>query len=148
MPADGSTWGPTAFAENDLPHNEQGGFMPNTSIVRYALVVVMLFVLLGVTAAERRALSGTYRVGGATFYDPPAGEPQNTHVYFELTGSSARDMYESMPVPPKTDECTGRHAAVKAIGQMQCNRYHSDNRHRCWFGIDVRTQAITRGVVC
>jgi hypothetical protein len=116
--------------------------------MRYALVVVLLVVLFGVTAAERRALSGTYRIGGATFYDPPAEEPQNTHVYFELTGSAAREIYEAMAVPPKTDECTGPNVLVKIVGEMQCNRYKNDTRYRCWFGVDVRNQSITRGVVC
>ena len=116
--------------------------------MRFALAVVLLTVLLGVTATERRALYGTYRLGGSTLYDPPVDEPQNTHLYVELTGSGARDLYEAMAVPPKADECTGPNASVKVIGQMQCNRYKSDNRYRCWFGVDVRTQSITRGVIC
>jgi hypothetical protein len=116
--------------------------------MRYALVLALLAALLSVTAAERHAISGTYRVGGATFYDPPAEEPQNTHMYFELTGSAARELYVAMPVSPKTDECAGPNAEVKVIGQMQCNRYRSENRYRCWFGVDLRNQAITAGVVC
>lgn len=108
----------------------------------------MACVLVSATAAERRILSGTYRIGGATFYDPPSEQPQNTHLYIELTGSAARDLYEAMAIPPRTDECTGPNVLAKVVGQMQCNQYESSKRFRCWLGVDVRSQDITRGVVC
>jgi hypothetical protein len=115
---------------------------------RVGLLVVLMGVLAGVTASERRSLSGTYRIGGATFYDPPSEEPQDTHLYVELTGIAARDLYEAMAVTPKVDECTGPNATIKVVDQMQCNRYESGKRHRCWFGVNLRDQKITRGVVC
>lgn len=115
---------------------------------RLALFIGSACVLAGVTGAERHALSGTYRIGGATFYDPPVEEPQNTHLYVELTGSAARDLYAAMAAPPRADECTGPSVLVKTVGQMQCNRYESGKRYRCWFGVDLRNQAISRGVVC
>jgi hypothetical protein len=112
------------------------------------LFVLLACSLVAVLAAERRALTGTYRIGGATFYDPPSDEPQNTHLYIELTGAAAQDLYEAISVKPRTDECTGPNTLIKTAGQIQCNRYEGGKRYRCWFGIDTRSEKITRGVVC
>ncbi len=113
----------------------------------FALSLPLLFSI-SAYAAERQALSGTYKIGGATFYDPPSTEPQKTHLYIELTGAAARDLYNSIDTAAKPDECTGPKSRVKTIDAMQCTRYEDGQRHRCWFGVDIRKQEIVRGVVC
>ena len=110
----------------------------------------LLFLVLGasalVFAASHLPLSGTYRIGGATFYDPPADEPQDTHIYFQLTGAPARDLYNIMKVKPVSDPCTPQ-AQTKVIDGMRCERSNRDE-YRCWFGVDVERQRIVNGVVC
>jgi len=117
-------------------------------MMRFALFLALICALAAVTAADHSTLSGTYRVGGSTFYDPPSDEPRNTHLYFDLTGSAARELYDSMATAPKSDECTGPNTLGKVIGRMRCNRYENGKHYRCWFGIDVQNQKITRAVVC
>ena len=119
--------------------------IPPSPTIAAMLALLMIHPAI---AADRNALSGTYRVGGETFYDPPASEAQNTHLYIELTGTAARDLYNAMDAPARPDECTGPKSLVKVIDAMQCTRYDGGPRHRCWFGIDVRKQKIVRGVVC
>ena len=117
-------------------------------ITRISVLAVLACMAAVVAAADRNALSGTYRIGGATLIDPPTDEAPNTHLYVELTGAAARDLYESMAVAPKPDLCTGPGSRVKTVGEMQCTRYASGQRFRCAFGIDLRKQTVTRGIVC
>lgn len=112
------------------------------------LATLAIAVATTAVAADRDALTGTYRIAGATLIDPPPDEPSNSHLYVELTGAAARDLYASIPAAPKADACAGRGARMKTAGDMQCTQYAGGQRHRCWFGIDLRKQTVTRGVVC
>jgi hypothetical protein len=109
------------------------------------VVVVLCSLALG---AQHKLLSGTYRLSGQTFYDPPEREAQDTHVYFQLTGASARDLYNTMKVGPIAEVCGDAGAKTKVIGGMQCTRSARGTEYRCWFGLDVANQRIVNGVVC
>ncbi len=114
------------------------------STIILALMVVSSFAY----AVTHGQLTGTYRIGGKTFYDPPEEEPQNTHIYIQLTGSTAKDMYNVMDAKPQYDICVDNGSKTKTIGEMQCTRSADGKDYRCWFGVDLKRQKITRGVVC
>ena len=114
------------------------------------IVIALLFLSLQITATAReyKPLTGEYSKGGRTFYDPPESEPDNTHMYFQLTGAVAKDLFESMQVNSVRDECTNDGSFTKRIKEMQCTQSADRKEHRCWFGIDLKKQRITNGVVC
>jgi hypothetical protein len=115
---------------------------------RYAVIISLMLVSSLVLAAAYNQLSGTYRIGGKTLYDPPENELQNTHLYIQLTGESAKDLYQTMQAKPKPDDCGDEGNLTKKIGNMQCTRSADNKTYQCWFGVDVKNQKITNGVVC
>ena|SRR5215831_7354208 len=115
---------------------------------RIAAALLLFTAALPSAAWEEKLLTGFYNIAGQTIVDPPATEGQNTHIYFALSGASARDLYNSMKVQPKPDACRGGGALTKSIGQMRCARSASGKEYQCWFAIDVASQRITAGVVC
>jgi hypothetical protein len=111
---------------------------------RFAIVLVSC----GVFAGEYKPLKGDYSIAGKSFYDPPASEPQDTHIYFALEGKSAKDLYDSMKVKAVRDMCTDDGSMSKHVGEMQCTRSKGGKEHQCWFGIDIKSQKVVGGVVC
>ena len=113
------------------------------------LGMLVLLVASSVALAwQYKPLSGSYRIGGQTVYDPPENEAKNTHFYFELTGTAAKDLFEHMKVAPVADVCADSGEKTKRIGEMRCTQAANGKQHRCWFGLDIRNQRITNGVVC
>jgi hypothetical protein len=114
----------------------------------FAIIVGLVLVSSLAMAAAYNQLTGTYRIGGKTFYDPPENEPQNTHLYIQLTGDAAKDLYQTMSAKPKPDVCGDEGTQTKMIGNVQCTRSADTKTYRCWFGVDVKNQKIVNGVVC
>jgi len=110
--------------------------------------LLLVLVCTAVAASEYARLSGDYRLGGQTLYDPPLNEPQDTHLYFELTGSSAKDLYQALKVQPQRDACGERGTLTKRLGNIQCTQASDHRSFRCWFGVDIRAQRVVNGVVC
>jgi len=110
------------------------------------IIFLMLHLVAG--AREYHPLTGSYSIGGKTFYDAPDHEPNDTHMYFEFSGSAAKDLFESMKTKPIRDVCANDGSLTKRIQEMQCTQSADRKKHRCWFGIDVKKQSITNGVVC
>ncbi len=115
---------------------------------RIAAALLLLTVALPLAAAQDKLLTGSYDIAGKTMVDPSATEARDTHMYFALSGVSARDLYNSMKVQAKRDACRGGGALSKSIGQMRCTRSASGKDFECWFAIDIANQRITAGVVC
>lgn len=98
-------------------------------------------------AIEFRPLAGTYSVAGKTLIDPPAGEPRRSHLYLELDGAAARDLYAALPGRPVADPCGEPGALLKRSGGLQCTRAKGGT-HRCTFGVELATQRVVAGSVC
>jgi hypothetical protein len=112
------------------------------------LLLAVVAASFGASANDYKPIAGEYSIRGKSFYDPPASEPQNTHIYFALEGKAARDLYEQMKTKAVRDECANDGSMSKNIGEMQCTRSVGGKEHRCWFGIDIKTQKVVGGVVC
>jgi hypothetical protein len=116
--------------------------------MRIAIAIAMLALQTAAIAVDFKPLAGHYSIGGETPYDPPQNEPQNTHMYFELSGPAAKDLFIAMKAKARHDECTGDGSLTKRVKEIQCTRSANGKEHRCWFGIDIKSQRITNGVVC
>jgi hypothetical protein len=115
---------------------------------RFIIIMVLAIASSLVMAATYNQLTGSYRIGGKTLYDPPENEPQNTRLYVELTGDAAKDLYQIMKVKPKPDVCDEEGTLTKVVGNIRCTHSADTKNYRCWFGIDVKNQKITNGVIC
>ena len=117
--------------------------------MKYHLILLASLVLAGgAVAVEYRKLAGSYSFSGANFYDPPAGEAQDTHIFLEIDGQAAKDLFAKMKVKPLLAECGDPGTQTKRIKDMQCTRSANAKEYRCWFGIDIANQKIVNGVVC
>ena len=99
-----------------------------------------------VQAADWKPIQGTFAITPAAYLDPTDAEHKDSHIRFQLTGRSARDLFAAMRVTPTKDECTGGDA--KRIGDMQCVQFKEQGRYECSFSIDVMKQKIEYGVAC
>ncbi len=97
-------------------------------------------------AADWKPVKGTYAVTAKNYLDPPEDEAKNSHVRFQLSGETAKDIYLAMKVAEKPDECTG--ATAKQIGEMQCLFYKNEKKYACHFSLNVPQQKIEYGVAC
>lgn len=144
-------------ASDNLPHNpavERPREKPRTPFIstlegsmRFFFVVIALLTCTLAISGESGQLAGTYRLGGKTFYDPPVNEPQDTHMYFQITGAAAKDLYEKMKTKPIANQCGDEGTQTKVVGSMKCTRGPKDGT-RCWFGVDIKRQVIVNAVVC
>jgi hypothetical protein len=101
-----------------------------------------------VAAADYQPLRGSYRVGGATLYDPPENEPQDTHLYLDLEGNAARELYRAMKAKAVDGACGEPGDLTKRQGGVQCTMLAGAREYHCAFGIEIGTQKVVGGVVC
>src|SRR5687767_12031262 len=110
-------------------------------------VLLMLFLISAATfevmAADWKALKGTYAITPKNYLDPSDDEPKDSHLRFQLSGETAKELYLAMKVAEKPDQCTG--ATAKRVGEMRCLFYKSEKKYACHFAIDVMQQKIEYG---
>lgn len=115
--------------------------------MRYLAVVALLAASnAAISAADWKPVQGTYAVTAKYYLDPAEDEPKDSHIRFQLSGNTAKDLYVAMKVAERPDECTG--AISKTIGEMQCVFYQKEKKYACHFALDVARQKIEYGVAC
>ena len=72
---------------------------------RFVVTFLLLVISPGAVAGQEKSLSGRYQLSGKTVIDPPADEPADTHFRIALEGAAAQDLYRSMKVAAKPNEC-------------------------------------------
>lgn len=111
------------------------------------LALTFLFAMSTVAFAEDwKDVTGIYAITPEDYLDPPPGQKVDTHFRLQLTGDSAKDLYNAMSVEPIEDECTG--GMAKTIQQMKCLYFASDNTYECHFSINIAEQKIEYGIAC
>lgn len=115
---------------------------------RIGILALLLIAPSLAMAWQYKQLSGSYRIGGQTVYDPPENEAKNTHFYVELTGAAAKDLFDQMKAPTVANVCADKGTKTKTVGEMRCTQSANAKQYRCWFGIDIKNQRITNGAVC
>ena len=112
-------------------------------------LLALTFLLASSTlalAADWKDVTGIYAITAEDYLDPPPEQKENTHFRLQLTGDSAKDLYNAMSVEPIEDECTG--GMAKNIQQMKCLYFASDNTYECHFSINIAEQKIEYGIAC
>ena len=112
-------------------------------------LLALIFLLATSTLAyaeDWKDLTGIYAITPEDYLDPPRDQKNDSHFRLQLTGDSARDLYNSMSVEPIEDECTG--GMAKNIQQMRCLYFASDGTYECHFSINIAEQKIEYGIAC
>lgn len=120
----------------------------NTLLMTSLVCAAITWPRMAIAAEDYRPLDGQYRIWGKTLVDPPAGEPKDTHLYLYLKGGAAKELFESMHVGTKRDECRNDGSLTKIIGNTQCTSSSNGKVFECWLGLDIKNQRMALGVVC
>jgi hypothetical protein len=110
------------------------------------LIFTLLFSAAYSSAADWHPITGTYAVTPKYYLDPPPDQKNNSHYRIQITGKSAKDLYNAMTTNPVKDECTG--GLAKNIEEMQCLYFKNNDTYECHFSINIAKQKIEYGVVC
>ena len=116
--------------------------------MRTAVAIALVVVASAAVAADYQPLKGSYKVGGATLIDPPQSEAQDTHLYLDLEGNVARDLYKAMKAKAKDGLCGEPGDLTKRQGGVQCTMVRGGKAYHCAFGLELGTQKVVAGVVC
>jgi hypothetical protein len=115
-----------------------------------ATILILLTGLSSAYAADWKELEGSYVVSGEDYLDPAPDTTGDTHLFVQMHGQGAEDLFTAMPGPAQPDACTG--GVAKRSGQMTCLHFKSDDearkRYECSFSIDIARQVIQGGVAC
>ena len=94
-------------------------------------------------------LTGKFNIKGKTVIYAPADEPKDTHFSIYLTGNAAKTLYEAMKVKPAKERCEPQEGVIsKYIKEMKCTFTIKENKHECYFAINVKKQIIEGGWMC
>jgi hypothetical protein len=112
-------------------------------------ILVLTLLLASSTflfASDWKDVTGIYAITPEDYLDPPPTQAPDTHFRLQLTGDSARDLYNAMSVEPIEDECTG--GMAKSIQQMKCLYFAGEDSYECHFSINIAEQKIEYGIAC
>jgi hypothetical protein len=113
-----------------------------------AVLLLLLFAapMAAGIVADWRTLRGTYAVTPKNYLDPSDEEPKDSHLRMQLSGDTAKALYDAMKVTASPDVCTG--AVAKRVGEMQCLYYRGEKKYACSFSVDIMRQKIEYGIAC
>jgi hypothetical protein len=134
--------------------------MPTEDLLRLLPAACALLVGLGLPAAaqdrpavEIKPLTGEFYLAPAA--DAADGAPAD-NFNITLTGDAAKAMWDAMKSKVQPDECVGRMA--KWAKSLVCygaptnngadNGAPPDSPYECYFGIDLKAGALSRGEDC
>lgn len=113
------------------------------------LLIVMLSLSFASFASDPyKNFPGQYTISGKTVLDSPAGEPQNTHIYFRIMGDAAKEMYSMVDAKPERDICLDDGTLTKSAESIKCDFNPKDSSYICYFSVGVQENSIGLGVVC
>jgi len=116
--------------------------------LKYPTLLLLLALSAASLAADSQNLTGSFSIGGATLIDPPADEPRNSHIYFEITGKAAERIYQMIKSEPMLDLCLDDGAMTKFADKVQCQAHPDKGEYACFFSLDVNANTIGEGVAC
>ncbi len=115
-------------------------------ILFFCGVLFPVLCLSGVN--DIKGLDGTYYISGKTIIDAPKDESKNTHMFFQINGDAAMDLYKMIEKEAIYDPCLDDGSHTKFAGKMQCTESKDKEVYQCYFSIGVNTQDIGAGIVC
>lgn len=125
-----------------------GCFAKGLASVGFLFVSLLPWQASVAEGIKEAPLRGTYFWAGKTLVDPPPEERRDSHLYLELTGGAARDLYARLKAQPMEDPCGEAGETLKTQGAIQCSRDARGREYRCWMGIELAGQRIVSGGAC
>jgi len=119
-----------------------------TAACAAALAVLILHAAPIGAAPQYKPLQGQYAVAGKTQIDPPDSEARDTHAYFELDGSAARELWRALKVKAQADACGEDGDRVKRSGGLQCTEAAGGTVYHCRFGVELGTARLVDAGAC
>jgi hypothetical protein len=115
--------------------------------------ILVLFLLLSSQISEGNTksgvISGSYLIGPATQYDAHPNEPI-THFRFEITGESAKNLFESISSEPTINKgCVFENDGcfeyqVKTLGEVMCTLDLLTKSYICSFALNLKTETLVK----
>lgn len=111
------------------------------------IITVLLFTGIAsiAVAAEWRSIEGDYAITEADYPDAPEGQVK-THFRLQLSGSTAKELYDALPAGFEKDLCSG--AEMRSSGDLRCYYTADQQRYECDFSINLKTSEVDYGTSC
>ncbi|MGK0501124.1 MAG: hypothetical protein ACJAYG_002778 [Oceanicoccus sp.] len=112
--------------------------------MRSVLILVLSFLPLLSICEELGALDGSIHLGGkhSDYLQPTQG---NSHLYINLEGEVARNLFEKLPGQAIHDECTGYDLKRGYNSSVVCAKAKNDT-YSCSFSINMENNATEIGM--
>lgn len=114
--------------------------------MKSVILLITIGLSLAAQSADWKEIEGIYAVTTKHYLSDTGTDTTASHYRFQLKGTSAKDLYESMDVESVTDDCTG--GLAKNINEMQCLYFKQNDTYECHFSIHIASQKIEYGVAC
>lgn len=112
------------------------------------LPILTFFVaFFAISSSPFKGVEGRYHIGSAPISDPAVALPPNTHIYLNVNGEAAQNIYNSLEGGAKLNECGIDHYE-KSSGKFTCSFFPSNNKYSCDFSINIKTGDLDIGGVC
>ncbi|PRC93460.1 hypothetical protein [Solimicrobium silvestre] len=106
-----------------------------------------LLLTLGVgNAQEIKDVEATYAISSKTIIDPAPGEKKDRVLLF-LTGTGAKEIYDSILNPPKSSQC-GPNLVVKSANNLECIKDTKTGTYQCRIGVMLDSGKTVKGGAC
>ena len=137
------------FTWDDEPESLMGAVLGEHRPMRFLLFGIILLFAYGVHAQTKRErpLTGTFFYSQQDIHLEPLDAKQ-THLWIELTGESAKSLYERLKTEPKPYACGESGDRVKQIKGTTCIFERDKNAYSCLLGIDLNRQMVNGGHPC
>jgi len=106
--------------------------------MRILIVISILFTTFAIAGSPFKQLSGQYFISSAPIHDPVKPLPKNTHAYFNIEGTAAKEIYSSMSAEPAENLCGEVHLE-KESGDFGCAYYPKSDEYICYFSINLNS---------
>jgi hypothetical protein len=113
--------------------------------LRLLLVVVAIALGPSLMAQDFKKLEGQYAISSKTLLDPPTDEKKD-RVLLSIHGQGAKDIFDTMASPARTDKCSGD-LQTKSAGGLECSK-SAAGVYQCTVGVLLTTGATIKGRVC
>jgi hypothetical protein len=114
-------------------------------MIRFIFRCILFFIFSTfVVANEYKPLSADYMIAGKiAFGDLEEG---TTHLYIRVNNKAAIELYDSLDVEERIDECTT--LLSKKEGKIECYKSKDLSESYCIFAVNLKENKIEYGETC
>ena len=107
------------------------------------IITVLIFAIAPMHAYAGVMLEGDYKLAGPLTHKG-ATTSGKSHLYINLTGDAAKQLYEELDGVPTKDECTGY--MVKGKGNLGCYETEPGKKYFCSFSVNLAHAKVEAGL--